>query len=129
MEDIKRNIIWRFKEKDYNIFFPKVGQYMEIESQKIALSLGQYGGMARSSTLGSFNALNMIDMAATIPVICPEIIVDMKVDNIKDLDLSDAIDLHKSYVDNIVDWMNSWTKLFQNAFKVNEDDKEDKKEE
>ena len=67
----------------YAINFPTVGDYYAIEASKQSLSLGFYNSLSESSVLSAYNATNMIDIEATLTILCPQLIKDLKCDSFK----------------------------------------------
>ena len=66
-------------ENDYEIKLPNVGQYRDIEVYKQMLSNGMYSSLVSSVTNSSLNALDIIDIEATLRVLCPKFMEDLKV--------------------------------------------------
>jgi len=57
----------------YVVNFPNVGQLMEIDSMKIAISNNQYAEMVRSNLVSMENTLNLIDTVSTFATLIPEL--------------------------------------------------------
>lgn len=85
MEEVKISI----KGHEYVIPFPNVGQYYRIEAMKQSLSHGFYNSMVMSPASSAQHALDMIDIEATLVVLCPQLIEDLKVKNFNELDVRD----------------------------------------
>jgi len=110
MTDLKDKIKIVINGKDYEVKFPTVGQYRQIESNKSILSGGVYGQMNSSMTEGSQRALNMVDLESTFRVLIPELSDDMKCEY-KDLGIKDYLELEKVYIKQFLPWYNEWFKL------------------
>jgi hypothetical protein len=111
---VERNVVFKTHGREYIIEFPSVRQFIVIESTKIALASGQYNGMIVSSTMGSVKALDFIDMISVIQVLCPKIMTDLKMVDIGEMDLADAIRLLSDFAEQVVPWINQWMDLFKN---------------
>ncbi len=116
---LKREVLFNIGDISYVLKFPKVIQYLEIESEKVRLSTGTYGGILSSGSKFSDAALDLIDMISVFKVLCPKIFDDMKVDPIN-LDLEDSVQLLGVYKKEVHPWYMSCMDLFK---KVGEDQK------
>ncbi len=70
---INREIAITFNEKKFTVKFPNVGQMMDIESLKVALTGGKYGTFASSGVKSMYVALDMVDAISFFSVMCPKI--------------------------------------------------------
>lgn len=61
-----------FEEKDYTITYPNMGQKMEIENLKIALTNGSYGDIARSAHISGDSFLDQVDSFIAVQVLMPD---------------------------------------------------------
>lgn len=86
---LKEEITISVKGHEYNIAFPNVGQYYRIEAMKQSLSRGFYNSMVMSPASSAQHALDMIDIEATLAVLCPDLIKELKVKNFDELDVRD----------------------------------------
>jgi hypothetical protein len=75
-------------QNEYEINLPTVGQYRDIEVYKQMLSNGMYASLVTSATNSAMNALDIIDIEATLRVLCPKFMEDLKCE-IRDLGLKD----------------------------------------
>lgn len=88
--------------RSYQVTFPKVGQFYQIEAMKQTLSRGLYNSMVLNPTPSSQHALDMIDIEATLAILCPSIIEELKVKNLSDLDIRDYKQIRDAYMKNVV---------------------------
>ena len=65
--------IIKIKGHEYKMSFPTVGQYYEIETQKQFLGRGYYNTLLGNRTQAAADALDMIDIEATLTVMLPEL--------------------------------------------------------
>lgn len=83
--------------KDYEVKFPNVGQYYEIEATKQRLGRGYYNTLLGNPTKTAQDALDMIDIESTLSVLVPELIKDLKVNSFSELGLKDYQEVRKIY--------------------------------
>lgn len=79
----------KIKGVEYPVKFPNVGEFYRIEAMKQSLALGFYNAMIQSASVQTQHALDMIDVQATLVVLCPQLISDLKVKNFGELDIRD----------------------------------------
>lgn len=77
------------KGHEFPVKFPNVGQFYQIEATKQSLARGFYNTMVVSPSNAAQHALDMIDIEATLMVLCPSIIEQLKVKNFGELDVRD----------------------------------------
>lgn len=70
---IEREIVIDYNGKKFNIKFPNVGQMIDIESLKSALTGGKYGSFAASGIKSMYFVLDMVDTIAFLSVVCPRL--------------------------------------------------------
>ena len=97
---------------NYVINFPTVGEYYAIEASKQSLSLGFYNSLSESSVMSAYNATNMIDIEATLTILCPKLIKDLKCDSFKKLGVKDYLMIKDAYVEQFVPWWKEIQELF-----------------
>ncbi len=110
---MNRTIIFSVKGNQYNIDFPTVGQFIQMESRRMILSKGTYRDLISSNMISSFQAYQLIDMVVTLEAICPKLIADLKVDSIEELDLFDSLELLEDYIKVVNPWTNDWRKTLR----------------
>jgi hypothetical protein len=93
------------KGKQYKLAFPTVGQYYNMEATKQALGKGFYNALLGNQTRTAQEALDMIDIEATITVLMPDLVDDLKVKRFKDLGLKDYVEVKKLYETEIVPFL------------------------
>lgn len=94
--------ILKIGSKEYTVGFPTVGEFYQIEAMKQTLSRGNYTAMVTNPIASSQLALDMIDIEATLTVLCPDLIKDLKVDSISKLDVRDFKVIRDAYNTAIV---------------------------
>jgi hypothetical protein len=139
MSNLQRNlelkIVIGSVERTYNITFPKVGDYINVEARKAQLTVPknsifdqstQYLNMIRQGTIASNLALDLVDLIAWFEVCIPDLMKNAvgELSSIEELDLFDAKPLLEIYRSKFLPWKNAWEAVFQGLNK-----EEEKKEE
>lgn len=70
---IDREITVTYNGKKFQIKFPNVGQMIDIESLKNALTGGKYGSFAASGVKSMYFILDIVDTIAFLTVMCPKL--------------------------------------------------------
>lgn len=70
---IEREIVINYNGKKFTIKFPNVGQMIDIESMKNALTGGKYGSFAASGIKSMYFVLDIVDTIAFLTVMCPKL--------------------------------------------------------
>lgn len=106
---IEKSVVVKINGKNFVIEFPNIGQMMEIESKKTALSIGNYKDMISLGTKSSQFNLDLIDATATFSVLIPDLNVLFGVKTILDLSVLDG----KRLVDSYNEFFYPWFKQIQ----------------
>lgn len=122
--DIPTAIVVKIEENEYTVKVPSMGQIIDIEANKVAFSNGQYNSLVKANTIASNQALDMIDTAATMLVLIPELKEDLKFKSIFDLPMDKTVKFLEIYKNQIEPW---YSKLLLALRKVREESKEDEK--
>lgn len=92
---------------DFPVKMPNVGQFMEIENLKIALTNSNYGDMVRQGTKTSNLNLDLVDSIANFRVLIPELREQLKDVKIwTDMDLFQGKLLSAAYKRQFAPWIN-----------------------
>lgn len=70
---IEREITISYNDKKFRVKFPNVGQLIDIESLKNALTGGKYGSFAASGVKSMYFILDIVDTIAFLTVMCPKL--------------------------------------------------------
>lgn len=70
---IEREITISYNDKKFQVKFPNVGQLIDIESLKNALTGGKYGSFAASGVKSMYFVLDIVDTIAFLTVMCPKL--------------------------------------------------------
>lgn len=80
---------------DFEIKFPDVGGLHEIENQKLLLTNGNYGDLARSAHNKALRLLDMVDAFVTIKILVPKL--NMELTDFYKLEQMQALEYVKVY--------------------------------
>lgn len=92
----------KIQDRSYSVSYPNVGQFYQIESLKLQLSNGYYNSLVLLGTKSALSALDMIDIEATLSVMVPQLIKDLKVKNFGELGIADFSEIRKAYEEVVV---------------------------
>ena len=120
-----RHLTFKVKGNNYNISFPTVAQFIDIETMKARLANDSYGSMVKTGTVLSIKALDYIDMICNITVMIPELLKDLKTNNLLNLDIFDAKELLGEYQSQYMPWMVQWQKILAELPTVQEEEVEE----
>lgn len=107
--------------QEYIIKFPNVGQILDIESMKTALSSGRYNELVKMNTKSSNWALDIIDSIATFSILIPQLREKLNVDSYTELDQFEAKKIVKPYIKTYYPF---YKEIHEELQKFNEDDEE-----
>lgn len=105
MNQIRRQIVFEVKGKEYVIKFPNLGQLWDVEKYKSIFSDGHYGSVLNNRTNWAYYNLDNIDMFAYLTALCPELMKDLNFKGWKYMDPIDALELSKAYKDQLLPWI------------------------
>ena len=101
------------KGNTYTIKVPTPGDMIDVERMKMVLSSGYYSEMMRTSTISAQESLMVIDIQAHFSVQCPELMKDLKCEDVRKKAAEDYQALKTAYTKEFVPWWNVWLKLFR----------------
>lgn len=84
--------------------FPNVGQIIDIESLKQALTNNRYGQMAISGIGSMYNALDLVDAISFYQIVTPDVAKYYDIRNYAEMDYEKVQDLLKAYQEQIKPW-------------------------
>lgn len=88
------------------VAFPNVGQTLNIESLKSALTNGTYGDLVRMNTIDANFALDLTDAIATFSILIPNFNTKINVKSYTELDIVSAKKIVKTYKKEFFPWYN-----------------------
>jgi len=124
-ESLERSVTVKIQNNSYTIDFPKMGQVIDIEANKIRYSGGQYAGLVSSGLISTNLALDLIETAATFLILIPELKKDLKIDLLFNLELPQAMEIVKAYKKQFMPW---YIKIVDACKELEEDEEEKEKE-
>lgn len=119
-KELTREIEIKILNNTYKVGFPKTGQIIRIQTDKLLLGNGVYQDLLMSSD-GMFTRF-LIDAIATFQVLIPQLTKDLTV-SIMELELMQSREIIDAYTEQYLPWYNDWTNLIQGNKEV-EIDKE-----
>lgn len=110
MDKLSKTIKIKIKGNEYEIKFPNNGQLIDIETMKQALSKGSMDSLLISRNAQSNLVYVTIEMISTFTILIPQLIEDLRVDNLLDLDPIETRELRRIYVEDYHAWYTKWMK-------------------
>lgn len=101
---IEREKKFSIGEKQFIAKFPNVGQIIDLESLKQALTNNRYGQMAISGISSMYNALDLVDAISFYQIVTPEVGKFYNIRNYAEMDLDKVQDLIHAYQEQIKPW-------------------------
>ena len=84
--------------------FPNVGQLIDLESYKQALTNNRYGQMAASGIASMYHALDLVDAIAFFQVVVPEVAKRFDISDYTKMGLDEIDRIIKPYQEEIRPW-------------------------
>lgn len=84
--------------------FPNVGQLIDLESFKQALTSNRYGQMAASGVASMYQALDLVDAIAFFQVVVPEVGKRFDINNYTQMGLDEIKNIVDAYQNEIKPW-------------------------
>jgi len=114
-----------FRGIAFTVKFPNVGQTIDMESLKQALTNGNYGLMV-ASNIGTMNhALDLVDTVVFFQVCCPQVKNafgdDLPKGGLIELSIDACKDLVKCYREEVFPWYNSTLRELYDTTKPEEE--------
>lgn len=101
---IERQKKFSIGEKTFTAQFPNVGQLIDLESLKQALTNNRYGVMAASGVASMYYALDMVDAISFLQVCVPSVAKYYDIKNYTALAPEDIKDLVEAYQKELKPW-------------------------
>lgn len=118
---MQETILFKLKGNQYNLKFPNVGGYKQIQVNKQLLTNNTYQSMIQTYNKESQLACDVVDIEATLTVIAPEqFFKDLGTKSISELGMLDFNELRKEYIGQILPW---WREIEQALSLQNEEPK------
>jgi len=117
MNEIKREISFKIGEKSFIAKFPSVGQIIDQESLKQALTSNRYGTMSASGVKTMYRALDLVDAIAFFQICVPSVNKFFDIKNYTNLQIDEIKDIVESYLKEIKPWYDEITEQLYSASK------------
>ena len=115
---IDRTLEFNVKGNRYQIEFPNVGMFQNIETMKQVLSKGMYGALMSTGTITASKALDMVDIEAHLSILVKadesgknKLLKDLKCSTFSELGLEDYLELEQAYKSQFEPWWNNILEL------------------
>lgn len=125
MNSIQREIQFKIGERNFFAKFPNVGQIIDMESLKQALTNNRYGTMSASGIKSMYMALDLVDAIAFYQVCVPAVSKYFDIKNYANLELDQIKDLVDAYLNQIKPW---YDELLAQLYKLSENVKDESDE-
>lgn len=102
--ELQRQKKFKIGEKTFVADFPNVGQIIDLESLKQALTSNRYGQMAASGIASMYYALDLVDAIAFYQIVVPEVAKYFDIKNFASLSVDKSRDLVDVYQKQIKPW-------------------------
>lgn len=102
--EIQRTKNFKIDGKTFNVNFPTVGQIIDIEGLKQAMTNNKYGVMAASGIISMYYALDFVDSASFLQVCCPAVARYFNITNYMDLTPEKMEMFVNVYKEEILPW-------------------------
>ena len=107
-------------KKSFVVEFPNVGQILDIESMKQALTNNRYGIMAKSDIKSMYYALDVVDAVSFLTVVAPEVGKYFNVGNYLSLSPEKVQEFVDAYQKDIYPWYAKTLEELKNPVKNEE---------
>lgn len=101
---IERQKKFSIGDKTFVCQFPNVGQLIDLESLKQALTNNRYGSMAASGVASMYYILDLVDAVAFFQVCVPSVAKYYDIKNYTSLDPEKVKDLVEAYQNELKPW-------------------------
>lgn len=95
----------------FELTYPNVGGFIDIEVLKAQLSQGRYDAIASTFSVSSSYAKFLIDAIATLTVMAPKVLADLKIESLEKLTMVQSKELLDVYYKTIKPWLEAWQKF------------------
>ena len=102
--EIQRTKNFKIDGKTFTVNFPTVGQIIDIEGLKQAMTNNKYGAMASSGIVSMYYALDFVDSASFLQVCCPAVARYFDITNYMDLTPEKMEMFVNVYKEEILPW-------------------------
>lgn len=110
----------KIKGKEYEVSFPKMGQFIDIQTLKAKICEGSYEGLVNSISPNEQYSKLLVDMVATFNILIPNLKKDLEVESILSLSLIESKPLLDVYVESWLPFYTSWIEFLNNPKFENE---------
>lgn len=114
-------ISFKIEDNTYTVSFPSVGQMMEIEAMKFALTNNSYTALKTTGLKSSIYVCDLVDTISFLTVMVPELKKDLKVSSFSELEPAKAKIFLMAYKSTIQPWyLNIFNQLYDDYVLLDE---------
>lgn len=128
MDLIQRTVSFELDGKRFTATFPNVGQMIDMESLKQALTSNRYGVMSASGVQSMYMVLDLVDAMAFFQVCVPMVGKYFDITNYANLQIDEIKKIVEAYVGEIKPWYDNLMKQLYFASGNDETETGDKTE-
>ena len=110
-------MVFRFREKEYKLQNPTVGDLLQMELIKQELTNGRYYELSIQINAGTQSVLDYVDVESTLMVLCPIFIKEASYKSFSDLSPKDFHELLDAFVEQVVPWLRGYKDMMQAPYK------------
>lgn len=118
---IQRTKKFQIGEKTFIVNFPNVGQIIDIEGLKQAMTNNKYGAMASSGIISMYYALDFVDCASFLQVCCSDVARYFDIKNYMELSPEKMEEFVEVYKKDILPWYNEVMSELRNLTKKDDE--------
>lgn len=104
MAVLQKTLVFKLDGNQYEMKFPNVGQYMDIENMRIGLTNGAYTDLIRTGLKSAHFQVDLVDAISILYVLVPNLRSDLNVSNYNELDVFVAKKIVSVYKREIKPW-------------------------
>ena len=109
---------FKVKGREYPVKEPTGGDLIRIENIKVQLTEGNYRQIASQLNTSANQALDIVDIQATLQVLCPAIFESMKVNSVLDLGLVHLKEISYEYEKQFSPWWKEIVKMMSAPYEA-----------
>jgi len=110
-----REIVITVLGNNYKVAYPNVGQMIDLSIRENVLAKGQFKDLIMSGLPDHMESYAMIKTIAFIDIMLPQLVKDLKTENLLDLDPVDFQEISNVYFETIMPWLDEWRKSILEA--------------
>lgn len=106
-----KSIKLKIQEREYEVFFPKTDQFINIQTLKSRIANDSYNELRNSMNDDTGYAVLLTDMIATYNILIPDLKKDINVASILSLEMMESKALLDTYLEQWLPFYQSWMNI------------------